>query len=88
VIIRLAAKATAKEGWPEAYDKTATDNYPPLEEMDENDPVGVASLKVKTGTISAPVPGASSASTSRASKRGGEGSGRAAPAKRSRVEAL
>ena len=93
-VVQLMKNAVEREDWPEVHDKAANDIYPRKEEIDKEDRVGLANLKVTTATVNAPIPGASvplpaSASTSRASKRGREeDDGHTTPTKRSKVEAL
>ena len=93
-IIQLMKKAMDREDWLEEYDKAANDNYPRKEEIDKEDRVGFANLKVTTATVDAHIPGAAvplpaSTSTSRASKRGREeDAGHTTPMKRSKVETV
>jgi len=93
-IVRLMKNAVEREDWPEVHDKAANDIYPRKEEIDKEDRVGLANLKVTTAIVNAPIPGASvplpaSASTSRASKRGREeDDGHTTPTKRSKVETV
>ena len=88
-IVRLMKNAVEREDWPEVYDKAANDIYPRKEEIDKEDRVGLANLKVTTATVNAPIPLPASASTSRASKRGREeDDGHTTPTKRSKVETV
>jgi len=45
-VVRLMEKAMQSPGWPVECDKALIDNYPRNEGIDEEDPVGRASLKV------------------------------------------
>ncbi|KAF9643904.1 hypothetical protein BDM02DRAFT_3263846 [Thelephora ganbajun] len=96
-IIQLMKNAVERADWPEVCDKAAKDNYPRKGEVDKEDRVGLANLKVTTNTPEVPVPGVpavgaplpASAGTSRASKRGREeDDGYTTPTKRSKVEAV
>ena len=90
VIVKLMKNAMKRKDWPEGHDKAANDNYPRKEEIDKEDRVGFANLKVTVATADAPIPGAAvPLPASKASKRGREGGdGYATPAKRSRVETV
>ena len=89
-VIRLMKNAMNRKDWPEEHDKAANDNYPRKEEIDKEDRVGLANLKVTTAAADASIPGAAvPLPASKASKRGREGDdGHATPAKRSRVETV
>ena len=97
-VIELMKNAMERTDWPKVCDKAAEDNYPRKEEIDNEDRVGFANLKVATATIDAPDPDAptpaaiplpTSTGISRVSKRGREeDDGQASPTKRSRVEAV
>ena len=97
-IIQLMKNAVERTDWPNVCDKATEDNYPRKEEIDNEDRVGLANLKVATATIDAPDPNApapaaiplpTSTGISRASKRGREeDEGQTSPTKRSRVEAV
>ena len=89
--------AVERTDWPEECDKTPNGNYPRKEEIDKEDRVGLANLKVTTIVLDPPVPGPSRAAaslptpagTSRASKRGREeDDGNTTPTKRSKVETV
>ena len=64
-ILKLMEEALVREDWPQACDKTATDNYPREEETDQKDQVGRAHVKVSIGGSRALV----QAGTNRVSKR-------------------
>ena len=96
-VIQLMKNAVDRADWPEEHDRAANDNYPRKEEIDKEDRVGVANLKVTTTTLDAPIPGPSAAptslpilaGTSRASKRGREeDDDHTTPTKRSKVETV
>jgi len=78
-IIQLMKDAVDREDWPEAHDKVVNDNYP-QEEIDKEDRIGFANLKLRCAPLPAPT------GTSRTSKRGREeDDGRTAPTKRFKV---
>jgi len=89
-IVKLMKNAVDRKDWPKVHDKAANDNYPRKEEIDKEDRVGFANLKVTTATTDAPIPGAAiPLPTSRASKRGREeDDGHTSSMKRSRVETI
>ena len=92
-IIRLMETAIEREDWPKECDKVTRDNYPRKEEIDEEDRVGKAAVRVSTLEPSAPEAPDSATSLptpSTASKRGREedDDGYTTPTKRSKVEAV
>ena len=89
----IARLMKAAVEWPEECDKAKSDNYPRQEEIDRQDRIGVANLKVATQVqvVDPSISGATdTADPSRTSKRGREDDdeGYTTPTKRSRVEVV
>jgi len=93
-VIWLMKNVMERKDWPKVYDKAANDNYPRKEEIDKEDRVGLANLKVTTAAADAHIPGAAGSlpapmTTSRVSKRRQEeDAGHTTPMKRSKVETV